>query len=553
MFRSSTRRVAAVVTAAVALAGIAGSAHADTQTFTTPGETAFTVPAGVYAIQADVVGAPGGTGGYVGLNSVAGGNGGFASGRLSVEPGSVLYVEVGAPGASGGGTRAFNGGGAGITQTAGSVVYHGGGGGGASDLRTVAGTGAAALGSRVLVAGGGGGGGVTSVGGAAGRAGGGDYPGQPGTLSAGGAGGFSPFNQHGQPGTFGVGGDAGSASVGGGGGGYYGGGGGGAEAGATGGAGGGGGSNFAAETNRLRDVRLGIATSRTPSVTLYYGQSASVSASTLAFPDTTQASVSASRTVTVTNTGAEGIGGFAFAGAHPDDFFVSSDTCRGIGSGESCTVTLRFTPQATGARSATFTVNGASVTLSGTGTPPLAGPQGATGATGPQGDVGRQGPAGAAGPQGPVGETGPQGERGEPGPVVSGSPGAKGEKGDKGDPGPAGAQGPVGRTGPRGTQGRRGAPGPIVEYRCHPRQGTGDYPIACFVAVKRTGAKSTKVSTSVRRGSVVYARGERTLRAGQQRVPLVNRRNLTAGRYELTVRIGRGQDVETYRTSFRIG
>jgi hypothetical protein len=405
--------------AALAAAGLltigAGSARADSRSFTTAGESQFTVPGGVYAVQADLVGGAGGASTISGISLASGGLGGFADARLAVTPGEVLYIEVGANGASGSG-RAFNGGGAGASDSVGHVS---GGGGGATDVRTVAGTTAAALSSRLLVAAGGGGAGATSSGGAAGQPGSGAGPGQPGTATAGGAGGAAgQFGVAGTAGGFGVGGDSptGSAVVGGGGGGgYYGGGSGASQPGANGSAGGGGGSNFA--TLGASGVRTGIATTATPSATLYWGQTATAAPASVAFPATTQGAVSPSQKVTVTKTGADDVGGLTFGGANPDDFFVGSDTCRGpIASGATCTVSLRFAPQATGARSATFSVAGSTVTLTGTATAPLTGPQGDTGpqgATGPQGPAGPQGATGPQGPAGPQGATGPQGPAGQ--------------------------------------------------------------------------------------------------------------------------------------------
>jgi hypothetical protein len=69
------------------------------------------------------------------------------------------------------------------------------------------------------------------------------------------------------------------------------------------------------------------------------------------------------------------IDGFTFAGADPSDFAVSSTTCGStLAARKSCKVSLTFTPQATGKRSATLNVNDSDssspqpVALSGTGT-----------------------------------------------------------------------------------------------------------------------------------------------------------------------------------------
>jgi hypothetical protein len=147
---------------------------------------------------------------------------------------------------------------------------------------------------------------------------------------------------------------------------------------------------------------MDVATTGTPSVTLTWGESATVSASTLAFGPVTQGAVSPTRTLTVTNTGPDPLSGFTFAGTNPDDFFVSADTCRSVAVGGTCSVSLRFAPQAPGQRAATFNVAGTTVSLTGIGTAPLAGANGATGPAGAAGPTGPAGPAGARGPAGKV-------------------------------------------------------------------------------------------------------------------------------------------------------
>lgn len=178
----------------------------------------FTVPStGCYLIE--MWGAKGGNdaGG-------TGGNGGYATGKINLTAGQVLYVYVGGSGSSdvtgtGGG---WNGGG-----NAGSSGSSGGGGG-ASDVRL----GGTSLSNRVIVAGGGGGAGNSNPqnGGAGGGITGITGSGAGGTQSAGGAGSSA--------GSFGQGGNRGSGDGGGGGGGYYGGGAG------NGDHGGGGGSSY---------------------------------------------------------------------------------------------------------------------------------------------------------------------------------------------------------------------------------------------------------------------------------------------------------------------
>ena len=134
------------------------NAYAQTYTFTCPTTTTtWTVPAGVTAINVDVIGAEGGlNGGGGGLPTGTPGYGGRTQATLAVTPGQVLNIYVGGVGANGTNTGnaagGFNGGG---------MSYHwptvpgtcGGGGGGASDIRI----GGVALANRVVVGAGGGG------------------------------------------------------------------------------------------------------------------------------------------------------------------------------------------------------------------------------------------------------------------------------------------------------------------------------------------------------------------------------------------------------------
>lgn len=119
-----------------------------TCTYTTQGETVFTVPDGVTGFTVTAVGAQGGAGLTAG--DPGGGLGAVATGTLGsavVRPGQTYYVEVNVLGGDGG--RASNGG------------QLGGIGGGESDIRTCPAFGPCGLGStlgtRLLVAGGGGG------------------------------------------------------------------------------------------------------------------------------------------------------------------------------------------------------------------------------------------------------------------------------------------------------------------------------------------------------------------------------------------------------------
>jgi hypothetical protein len=189
--------VAGVVAAAAVLLSAASAFGATAQSFTTPGESSFVVPAGVTQVAVDMAGGQGG-GGLVA--NCQGGAGARITGVIHVTPGQKLYVEVGGAGgdetngksAAGG----YNGGGAGSEES-----WASGGGGGASDLRTQPASSGLGSDPRILVAGGGGGGGgfdrscKAGAGGlvptAGGNGGFGSTAGQPGTQSAGGARGVS--------------------------------------------------------------------------------------------------------------------------------------------------------------------------------------------------------------------------------------------------------------------------------------------------------------------------------------------------------------------------
>jgi hypothetical protein len=182
------------------------------------------------------------------------GRGAIVEGIIPVTAGQVLYVLVGNTGGVPDG--GFNGGGEGGARLG---LAHGGGGG-ASDVRTLPSSqGTASLQSQLVVAAGGGGSaGPAARGGDAGAPGGccaaqgiGPSAAQPGTQTAGGAGG-GPCDGApegcGRPGGFGTGGDGGASGEfldftfgigGGGGGGWYGGGGGAGRAGNNGGGAGG--------------------------------------------------------------------------------------------------------------------------------------------------------------------------------------------------------------------------------------------------------------------------------------------------------------------------
>ncbi|MGN6867626.1 MAG: Ig-like domain-containing protein [Solirubrobacteraceae bacterium] len=248
---SSPRRSALIraIVPAIAIAALfPAQALAGTvsQSFSQPGETAFTVPANVNQINIDAFGAPGGgSGGF-------GGAGAEVQGDLSVTPGQTLYLEVGI----GGGNPHYLG------------ANVGGPGGGESDVRTCSataqtctipgyGTATSAQTQLLVAAGGGGSGGATSDAGGGGDAGllnGNGADGQSSanaggghgaTVSAPGLGGSSASGgPSGSSGSGNLGGDGWSGGGAGGAGRYGGGGGGGVGVASQGAAGGGGGSSW---------------------------------------------------------------------------------------------------------------------------------------------------------------------------------------------------------------------------------------------------------------------------------------------------------------------
>lgn len=238
----------------------------------------YVVPACVDSITIHAWGAEGGIATDKLPNNSDPGKGGYASGKLGVNPGDTIWVYVGGKGHDTQGTGGWNGGGNGGYGSPGSSCFggNGGGGGGASDIRING----QALNNRILVAGGGGGAGrdycngtcqpcgcggsggaggaTTGVNGNAAYNCGYNYPGNNvnfgsgGTQGAGGLGGPCDLNcgNVGTPGALGIGGNGSNGTQdvagGGGGGGYYGGGGGGGASNGNGigGGGGAGGSSY---------------------------------------------------------------------------------------------------------------------------------------------------------------------------------------------------------------------------------------------------------------------------------------------------------------------
>jgi Glycine rich protein len=359
-----------------------------TTKFSSPGPDLFTVPPGVTSITVTAVGGRGGA--WIPKSPEtphpAGGKGAAVSATLAVSPGEQLFVRVGGPGGDGfadqgnGGAGGIGGGGAG--GSSGGGILPGGGGGGAS----LVGASSPSPGFRgsLVVAGGGGGANRFTTGGDSGSPGGNGKlincdpfkdpsstdcgQGGAGTLTSGGARGSWPGHDDeflpGAPGDFLVGGSGGSGhdcdnfgvcqkGGGGGGGGYYGGGGGNAyDYG-----GGGGGSSFVSPD--ATNVSMGLS-SDAPSVALTYAApTADVSPTTpmhfdLREPGTT----SPAKILTVTNNGSAplDVSAVLLGGSDPGDFLFNDRCQQPVAVGSSCEVGVRFSPQVSGARSATLTL-----------------------------------------------------------------------------------------------------------------------------------------------------------------------------------------------------
>jgi uncharacterized repeat protein (TIGR01451 family) len=396
------------VVCAVGLFAGAGSALAETKTFTYTGaEQEFKVPAGVTSVNVVAVGSEGSP--AQALRGVAGpGRGAEVSANLTVIPGHTLYVEVGGNVVGFGSVargESFNGGGRGFGNN--SM------GGGASDVRTISIGGVSpggeeSLNSRLLVAAGGGGGGraagCASSGGGGGNAeeggtlgptcegftgGGGGGAGEAGKGGAGGQGyeeGSPESRLSGGGGELGKGG--GATEGGGGGGGRFGGGGGGEEE-ATGvsAGGGGGGSNLVPEGGTHGLAAAGQAAS----VTFTYTPPATPPDLLLkneASPSPVVSGNTLTYTLTVTNTGSETAKEVRLADLLPESaVFKSVSTTQGtcirkvgppktpkpkdgsvfckLGSlegGKTATITITVTPTKPGTLNAKASVRASNVT-----------------------------------------------------------------------------------------------------------------------------------------------------------------------------------------------
>jgi len=102
-----------------------------------------------------------------------------------------------------------------------------------------------------------------------------------------------------------------------------------------------------------RATYRGISDQRTYSVSAY-GQSATVSASSLSFPATHSGASSAAQTVTLTNNGSVPVD--VSAPSVPSQFSGSSTCASSLAAGASCTVSTAFAPTSGGTKSGTVTI-----------------------------------------------------------------------------------------------------------------------------------------------------------------------------------------------------
>lgn len=91
----------------------------------------------------------------------------------------------------------------------------------------------------------------------------------------------------------------------------------------------------------------------------YSGSFANVSPGGLTFAGQDVGTISAPQNITVSNTGTTDLstGSVAISGANSGDFSIQSNNCGTVAAGASCTISVAFTPTATGARSASLTIS----------------------------------------------------------------------------------------------------------------------------------------------------------------------------------------------------
>jgi hypothetical protein len=247
--------------------------------------------------------------------------------------------------------------------------------------------------------------------------------------------------------------------------------------------------------------------------------------------------------LSVTNIGAQqlSITGATLEGANSGDFAIVANACSGrrLAFAQSCTITARFTPGATGARSAQLALADnepapVAIALSGTGVEANSGP---TGPAGPTGDAGPTGPAGDAGAAGPMGAAGAAGVAGPAGAAgLAGAAGPQGGPGAKGATGPKGAQGPPGKVELITCEKVKSAKTGKIVQSCQTKKGS--------VPAKFTGV-GTKLAATLSRGKVVYATGFALSASSRTQLLLRPLRGIGRGSYTLSVKRGNGYQRET--------
>jgi hypothetical protein len=251
---------------------------------------------------------------------------------------------------------------------------------------------------------------------------------------------------------------------------------------------------------------------------------------------------SRAQAVVVTNIGAQDLSivGASLEGSGAADWTIDGDGCssRTLRFGQSCTVSLLFTPSQEGSLQATLKLvddepgQAGSTSLTGTGV---------AASHGPQGPEGKQGAGGAAGAQGEPGAIG-----------AMGSPGATGATGAAGATGSSGAKGATGQT---GATGRRGPGGQVELVLCTSTQAKhGALLQHCEAKPSANPFKFTgrgrKLAVSLYRGGHLYVKGFALAAAdGRTQLLLGPLRTLPRGRYTMTIENRHEQQRETITVS----
>jgi len=244
--------------------------------------------------------------------------------------------------------------------------------------------------------------------------------------------------------------------------------------------------------------------------------------------------------VTVENTGDERlwVDGASVTGPGSASFTVAGETCTAgpIAPGKTCRVSVRFTPAAEGAASASLELadneaSGAAVVpLDGVG---VAGADGADGRDGSEGADGQDGADGADGKDGATGPAGPAGLDGATGPA-----------------GPIGPQGPAGRSGTASAPPAVSCTSRVVRARARGRANAAARKSARGRASQlartvETRCRVTLATPAARAATVTLRHGGRTLasariRAGRRTITLkAVTRAVPRGRFVVAVRSSR--------------